>query len=90
MAERLYVGNVPYSTRDEDLADTYTKVGAVAEAIVMMDRETGRSRGFGFAEMVDDTDADVVVEQLDGTRLEVRAIRVSIARPRGESRGRDW
>ena len=90
MAKRLYVGNLPYGARDEDLADTFTQVGEVAEAIVMIDRETGRSRGFGFVEMVNDADADAAVEQLDGTMLEGRAIRVSIAKPRGESRGRDW
>ncbi|NLT73768.1 MAG: RNA-binding protein [Chloroflexi bacterium] len=90
MAKRLYVGNLPYSTRDEDLADAFAQVGEVAEAIVMIDRETGRSRGFGFVEMADDADADAAVEQMDGTMLDGRAIRVSIARPRGESRGRDW
>ncbi len=90
MAKRLYVGNLPYSTRDEDLEDLFSSIGEVSEAIAMIDRETGRSRGFGFVEMVDDAAADAAVEQLDGTMLEGRAIRVSIARPRGESRGRDW
>jgi len=90
MAKRLYVGNLPYSTRDEDLEDLFSPIGEVSEATAMIDRETGRSRGFGFVEMVDDAAADAAVEQLDGTMLEGRAIRVSIARPRGESRGRDW
>ena len=83
------MGHLPCSTRDIDPENLFSTT-EVSEAILVIDLETGRSRGFGFVEMVDDAAADAAVEQLDGTMLEGRAIRVSVARPRGESRGRDW
>ena len=90
MAKRLYVGNLPYGVRDAQLEEVFAQVGEVVDAVVVMDRETGRSRGFGFVEMADDADADAAIEQLDGTQLEGRTIRVSEAKPRPDTRSRDW
>ena len=79
-AINLYVGNLPFSTTSDDLANLFAKVGAVTSAQVVTDRETGRSRGFGFVEMGDE-DARKAIDELTGTQLGGRPITVNEARP---------
>ena len=86
MGKRLYVGNLPYTMMDAELAEAFAEIGEVVEAVVVIDRETGRSRGFGFVEMAVDEDADAAVEQLDGTQVGGRTLRVAEARPRPRTR----
>jgi RNA recognition motif-containing protein len=90
MAKRLYVGNLPYSVTSDDLQQTFEEYGVVTSAEVLSDRETGRSRGFGFVEMANDAEADAAIEALDGNDLAGRRLTVNEARPRtpgGGSRG---
>jgi RNA recognition motif-containing protein len=85
MSKKLYVGNLSYDTTSDDLRDAFSQFGSVTSAEVMMDRETGRSRGFGFVEMADG--AAEAIKGLDLTELQGRKITVSEARPREERRG---
>lgn len=78
---KLYVGNLPFSTSSAELDQVFSEHGAVESAEVVLDRETGRSRGFGFVEMADD-DARKAIEALDGTDLGGRRLTVNEARPR--------
>lgn len=80
----LYVGNLPYSMNDQELNDLFSEVGDVQSARVMSDRETGRSRGFGFVEMADDDAGHQAIEKLNGTDIDGRALVVNEARPREE------
>ena len=80
----LYVGNLPYSMNDQDLNDLFSQIGDVQSARVMSDRETGRSRGFGFVEMVDDDAGREAIEKLNGQDCDGRALVVNEARPREE------
>lgn len=82
MAKRLYVGNLSYSMTSEDLQELFEQYGAVASAQVLSDRETGRSRGFGFVEMDNDAEADAAIENLDGNDHMGRRLTVNEARPR--------
>lgn len=82
MNNKVYVGNLPYEVSDEDLQDLFAGVGEVLSARVIRDRETGRSKGFGFVEMATDSLAETAVSQLDGNDFQSRALRVSIARER--------
>lgn len=82
MGNKLYVGNLAYSVRDESLQESFGQFGTVTSAKVMMDRETGRSKGFGFVEMASDADAQSAVEKLNGSDLDGRKIVVSEARPK--------
>lgn len=84
MGNKLYVGNLAYSVRDQDLQDAFSEYGAVASAKVMMDRETGRSKGFGFVEMSSDAEAQAAINGLNGQPVAGRAIVVNEARPREE------
>jgi RNA recognition motif-containing protein len=84
VGNKLYVGNLAYSVRDQDLQDAFSEYGAVASAKVMMDRETGRSKGFGFVEMSNDAEAQAAVNGLNGQPVAGRAIVVNEARPREE------
>jgi cold-inducible RNA-binding protein len=81
MANKLYVGNLPYSTTGDELQQTFSQAGQVSEAVVMMDKMTGRSRGFGFVTMVSDEDAQKAVELFNGKDFGGRAIVVNEARP---------
>ena len=83
---RLYVGNLSYNTGEEDLADAFSQFGTVENVHVVMDRETGRPRGFAFVEMSSDAEAQAAIEGMDGQTLDGRGLKVNIARPR-ESRG---
>ncbi len=80
----LYVGNLPYSMADQDLNELFSQVGEVQSARVMNDRETGRSRGFGFVEMADDDAGHEAIEKLNGQDFDGRALVVNEARPREE------
>ncbi|AUW93176.1 MAG: RNA-binding protein [Sulfobacillus thermosulfidooxidans] len=81
MARTLYIGNLPWSTTEEELAQAFAAHAHVISARIIMDRETGRSRGFGFVEVADE-DVDRAVEAMNGTQLSGRDIIVNEARPR--------
>ena len=81
MAKRLYVGNLSYSTDDAALRTAFEEVGTVTSATVIIDKMSGRSRGFGFVEMADDAEADKAVETLNGKDLGGRNLTVNEARP---------
>jgi RNA recognition motif-containing protein len=87
MAKKLYIGNLPYSVDDEALHSHFSQFGAVESAKVIMDRESGRSKGFGFVEMADDSSADSAIEKMNGSELNGRAINVSEARPQAPREG---
>jgi RNA recognition motif-containing protein len=87
MGNKLYVGNLAYSVRDEALQEAFSQFGTVTSAKVMMDRETGRSKGFGFVEMGSDPEAQSAINGMNGQALEGRAIVVNEARPREERPG---
>ena len=87
MGNKLYVGNLAYSVRDESLQGAFSQFGTVTSAKVMMDRETGRSKGFGFVEMGSDAEAQAAINGMNGQALEGRAIVVNEARPREERPG---
>ena len=80
----IYVGNLPYSVTKEELQDLFAGFGAVSRATVVIDRETNRSKGFGFVEMADTTAASQAVEALNGKDINGRALRVNEARPRDD------
>ena len=81
MAKKLYVGGLPYSTTDNELRDGFSRAGDVASAVVIMDRVTGRSKGFGFVEFASDADADKAIEMFNGQDFGGRSITVNEARP---------
>ncbi|MBK9361584.1 MAG: RNA-binding protein [Rubrivivax sp.] len=87
MGNKLYVGNLAYSVRDDSLLQAFSQFGHVASAKVMMDRETGRSKGFGFVEMGSDAEAQAAINGMNGQALEGRAIVVNEARPREDRPG---
>jgi RNA recognition motif-containing protein len=82
MAKKLFVGNLPYSTTNEILAEMFASFGEVASAAVIMDRETNRSKGFGFVEFNDDAAADAAVEAMNGKDEGGRPLTVNEARPK--------
>lgn len=85
MAKKLFVGNLPYTTTNEDLGEFFAQFGEVLSAAVIMDRATGRSKGFGFVEMTNDAEADAAIAQGDGKEFEGRKLTVSEARPKTEA-----
>ena len=87
MGNKLYVGNLAYSVRDESLQQAFSQFGTVTSAKVMMDRETGRSKGFGFVEMGSDAEAQSAINGMNGQSLEGRPLVVNEARPREERPG---
>ena len=87
---RLYVGGLPYQTNEQDLLDLFGQVGQVTEASVITDRDTGRSKGFAFVEMSNEQEARTAIEKLNGTTMGDRAITVSQARERTNSRSRGF
>lgn len=87
MGNKLYVGNLAYSVRDESLQESFSQFGSVTSAKVMMDRETGRSKGFGFVEMSSDAEAQAAINGMNGQPLEGRPLVVNEARPREERPG---
>ncbi len=82
MGKNLYCGNLSYSVRSSDLERLFSEHGEVVSAQVIEDRETGRSKGFGFVEMGSDEDASAAIEALDGTEHDGRALKVNEAKPR--------
>jgi RNA recognition motif-containing protein len=82
MAKRLYVGNLKYTATSEHLQELFEQYGTVTSAQVLSDRETGRSRGFGFVEMANDDEAMTAIESLDGQDHDGRRLTVNEARPR--------
>lgn len=84
MATKLFVGSLSYSVDDAQLQDAFAAVGTVVSAKVITDRDTGRSKGFGFVEMSSDEEAKAAIDQLNGKDLAGRAITVGEARPREE------
>ena len=81
MGKKLYVGNLPYSVRDEDLQQSFGQFGSVTSAKVMMERDTGRSKGFGFVEMGSDAEAQAAIAGMNGQPLGGRSLVVNEARP---------
>jgi cold-inducible RNA-binding protein len=82
MATNLFVGNLPFTTGSSELEELFARFGAVSRAQVITDRDTGRSRGFGFVEMDSDDEAQQAIEALDGSDFEGRQIKVNVARER--------
>jgi hypothetical protein len=87
MGNKLYVGNLAYAIRDDDLQQAFGQYGTVTSAKVMMDRETGRSKGFGFVEMGSDAEAQAAINGMNGQALSGRALVVNEARPREDRPG---
>jgi hypothetical protein len=81
MGNKLYVGNLPYSVRDSDLEQAFGQFGVVTSAKVMMERDTGRSKGFGFVEMASDPEAQAAISGMNGASLGGRSVVVNEARP---------
>jgi RNA recognition motif-containing protein len=87
MAKNIYVGNLAWSVTSDDLLELFSQFGTVKSAQVIADRETGRSRGFGFVEMENDDEAQKAIEALNGSTHQDRPLTVNIAREREERRG---
>jgi RNA recognition motif-containing protein len=81
MAKKLYVGGIPYSTTENDLRDAFGQAGAVESVAIIIDRMTGRSKGFGFVEMADDDGASKAIEMWNGKDFQGRKLTVNEARP---------
>jgi RNA recognition motif-containing protein len=84
METKLYVGNLPYSARSEGLQKLFAQAGTVASANVITDRESGRSKGFGFVEMSSPEEAEKAIQMFNGYSMDGRDLRVNVARPREE------
>jgi RNA recognition motif-containing protein len=80
----IYVSNLSFNVQDEDLKEFFTPYGEVTSAKIITERETGRSRGFGFVEMADETASNKAITELNGATVQNRAITVSVAKPREE------
>ena len=82
MGRKLYVGNLPYSVTEENLRETFSACGTVDSANMITDRDTGQSKGFGFVEMSSDSEAQKAIQELNGTTMDNRQIKVNEAKPR--------
>ncbi len=82
MSSNIYVGNLSYEINNESLQELFEEFGEVVSAKVINDRETGRSRGFGFVEMSNDTEADSAIQSLNGKEIKGRSIKVNVAKPK--------
>jgi RNA recognition motif-containing protein len=87
MAQKLFIGGLPFSTSTDRLREVFAAIGQVESAAVVMDRDTGRSRGFGFVEMATTEEADRAIAQLNGTDLDGRQLKVEKASPGGSRAG---
>ena len=89
MGKRLYVGNLPYRMTEDELAQVFSQAGEVADVAIIVDRETGRSKGFGFVEMAEEVAATAAVQQLNGAQVGGRTLKVAEAneRPARPNRG---
>ena len=81
MAKKLYVGGIPYSTTEAALGELFAKAGTVSSATIIIDRMTGRSKGFGFVEMANDEEAQAAIDMFNGQEFEGRKLTVNVARP---------
>jgi cold-inducible RNA-binding protein len=90
MANKLFVGSLAYSATDDDLAAFFAEAGTVVSAKVIMDRETNRSKGFGFVEMSSDEEAKAAMDSLNGKELSGRAVAISEARPQAPRENRSF
>jgi len=82
MGKKLYVGNLSYQTTDQELETLFAQAGEVTDAVVIMDRDSGRSKGFGFVEMGDEASAQAAIDRFNGTEFGGRTIKVAEAKPR--------
>ncbi len=87
MGKKLYVGNLPFSATDQILMDTFSEVGHVDSAKIIMDRETGRSKGFGFVEMSSDAEATAAIDRFNGADYDGRPMTVNEAKPMAPREG---
>ena len=95
MGRRLYVGNLPYSVTEESLSSKFAEFGTVESSKLIIDRDTGRSKGFGFVEMASDAEAQAAIDGLNGSDFDGRPMKVNEARPQerrpgGGGRGDRW
>jgi RNA recognition motif-containing protein len=90
MAQKLYVGNLPYSMKDDSLSDMFAQAGSVVSASVITDRMSGRSKGFGFVEMGSDAEAQAAIDMFNGKEIEGRPLTVNEARPKEDRPKRDF
>lgn len=90
MAKKLYVGGLPYSTTEDDFKAAFAQVGEVLSATIIIDKMTGRSKGFGFVEMANDADAEKAIEMWNGKDFQGRTLTVNEARPLEERPRRDF
>jgi len=90
MAKKLFVGGFPYETEESSLKEMFANIGEVTSCMIINDKMTGRSKGFGFVEMANDADADKAIETLNGTDMGGRKITVNEARPMEERPRRDF
>ena len=90
MAKKLYVGGLPYNTTEDDLKELFSQAGTVESAIIITDKMSGRSKGFGFVEMSSDEEAQKAIEELNGKELDGRNITVNEARPMESRPKRDF
>ena len=81
MSTKLYVGGIPYTTTEATLRDAFAKAGSVVSASIIIDRMTGRSKGFGFVEMTNDDEANAAINMWNGQDFEGRKLTVNVARP---------
>lgn len=81
MAKKLYVGGIPYSTTENDLKEAFSQAGEVLSSAIIIDKMTGRSKGFGFIEMANDSDADKAIDMFNGKDFQGRTLTVNEARP---------
>lgn len=81
---KIYVGNLSYRMRDEDLGKLFSNYGTVTESVIILDRETKRSKGFGFVDMPNQEEGEAAIEDLDGKEVEGRNLKVNVAKPREE------
>lgn len=84
MAKKLYVGNLPYQATEDQLMELFSQVGEVVEVAIITDRDTGRSKGFGFVEMSTEEEAEEAIKRFNGYNLDRRTLTVNEARPREE------
>ncbi|MDR1486183.1 MAG: RNA-binding protein [Planctomycetaceae bacterium] len=84
---KIYVGNLAYRTTDDEIRQEFEKYGAVSQVDIITDRETGRSKGFGFVEMLDNEEATAAIEALDGFNIGERTLKVNEARPKAPRSG---
>lgn len=90
MAKKLYVGGIPYSTTEDDLKGAFAQAGEVLSAAIIIDKMTGRSKGFGFVEMANEADADKAIDMWNGKDFQGRTLTVNEARPLEERPRRDF